>query len=195
MRLACKSGFAVLWLIPRLSGFLAANPDAHVQLVSTLWPEDAAEVDLENRWGVGRHSPAETLIRRDVLVPVCAAALRERRFAGNFDWQNNPVALLIRTVALRDNWNAWTKSLGLKLPTVFAHSVDSLLLALGLARAGLGIALVCRMPGEADLESGRLQVIGPDTVPALEGYSVSALRPGAAGNLPDRSITWLIGQS
>ena len=201
LRLACTTGFAVLWLIPRLSGFLAANPDARIQLVSTLWPEDAAgaEVDVEVRWGVGRQSPIETLIRRDVLVPVCAPALRERLSAGEFHWQNNltfpPVAPLIRTVALRDNWNAWAKSLGLKPPTSFVHSVDSHLLAIDLARAGLGIALVCRMLVEADIENGRLVTIGPDTVPALEGYFVSALRPSIAGNLPDRFTTWLIGQS
>jgi LysR family glycine cleavage system transcriptional activator len=195
LRLACPTSFAVLWLIPRLAGFLATNPEAHVQLVSTLWPEDAAgaEVDVEIRWGIGRPSQTEVLIRRDVLVPVCAPAMHEHLSASEICWHDNPAAPFIRTVALRDNWNAWAKSMALKPPTSFVHSVDSHLLAIDLARAGFGIALVCRMLVEADLESGRLVAIGPDTVPALEGYQVSALRPDTGG-LPSRFINWLASQ-
>ena len=192
LRVACTTSFAVLWLIPRLAGFLAANPDARVQIVSTLWPDDAsgAEADVEIRYGVERASYPETLIRRDVLVPVCSPTLRKRLPAAGIEW-NDPTLPFIRTVGLLDTWSAWARSAGLKAPPKFAHTVDSHLLAIETARAGLGIALVCRMLVEGQLDAGLLEPMCPTTVPALEGYHVSALSPSSAGGLPDRFINWL----
>ncbi len=196
LRVACTTSFAVLWMIPRLAGFLATNAGIQVQLVSTLWPEDSsgAEVDLEIRYGLARTSYSEVLLRRDVLVPVCAPASRDRLPAGARIWQDDGPMPFIRTVGLVDTWGVWGKSSGRKAPTKFAHSVDSHLLAIEMARAGLGMALVCGLLVEADIETGRLVAMASDTVPALEGYFVSAARPYAAGALPDRFINWLFAQ-
>ena len=194
VRVACTTSFAVLYLIPRLAKFLATYPGANVQIVSTLWPDDVtgADADVNIRFGPIQTDSDESLIRRDVVVPVCAPSLRnplQNRGVDRVEWKS---LAFIRTVGHLDTWDAWSRTLGIPAPKRFIQTVDSYLLAIESARAGLGIALVCRLLVEDDLATGKLVPLMDSEVEALEGYQVSKSQPFGGDALPGRFISWVL---
>ena len=84
---------------------------------------------------------------------------------------------IIRTVGLADDWRHWATVLRVGAPARFAHTVDSHLLAVELARQGLGVALVCRILVAADIVAGRLVVPWTGEVAAQEGYILGPEAP------------------
>ncbi|WP_374380811.1 LysR substrate-binding domain-containing protein [Dongia sp.] len=72
------AGFAHLWLMPRLSRFLASHPDLRLRLLTTLWTplEIDSEADFEIRCGIGSWPQLTAYpLTRDRLFPVCAPGL------------------------------------------------------------------------------------------------------------------------
>jgi len=197
IRVACTTSFAVLYLIPRLAGFLMTHPGVDVQLVSTLWPDDAsgADADVNIRFGAAQLDDQEKLIRSDMIIPVCSPSFRDRIASKTAGWGDIQAQPIIRTVGLLDTWETWCKSLNLQPPQHYVQTVDSHLLAIASARASLGIALVCRLLVEGDLAKGTLVPVLPLQVRALEGYHIAPSTGHSADTLPNQFIEWVLGQN
>ena len=190
LKISCNWCLSLTWLSPRLDTFLAENPGTKIQIVSTLWPDDnkQTDVDIEIRYGakelVGENAE---LLLADELVPVCAP---EKLPALN-DIASIYRAGLIQTVGTSDSWQTWAESLGIAPPDAVAHRVDSFSLALEMARNGLGTALVSHLVAQRDLQKG-------DLVPACDAVSAAidnhylAINPTANNSeLVTRFADWL----
>ena len=165
--------FAVLWLAPRLGGFLQAFPDIDVRLFSALWADalPAEEADIDIRLGGGRWPGLQAeLIMNEGALPVCSEA-----FAAANAPLKTPADLagkpLIQIMGFEDLWMRFFRSAGLESGEAeHGIKVDTSLAALELAAAGSGCALVQRSFARHFAESGRLTVPVERELPLEESH-------------------------
>lgn len=155
----CTAAFAVLWLSPRLQGFIQAHPGIDVRLFTAIWADglgdDQADVDI--RFGDGRWAGYESeRLYADVSVPVCSPLWLGRAT------RKMPLPVLARRhpihiLGCEDLWARWFQADGQGTePLARGLQVDTSLTALELAAAGSGFAIVLRSFAERYLHSGRL---------------------------------------
>jgi LysR family transcriptional regulator, glycine cleavage system transcriptional activator len=153
------ASFALLWLAPRLNAFLEAYPEVEVRLFTAIWADalEAQQADIDIRFGDGRWEGFEVeQIRKEPSIPVCSPGWLART--------SDPAALaelaqrhLIHIMGCEDLWTRWFRAAGTAdYQAAKGLQVDSSLIALELASAGSGFALVLRSFAEPHIASGRL---------------------------------------
>jgi LysR family glycine cleavage system transcriptional activator len=155
VRVSALSSFLTLWLVPRLSGFQARHPDAHLLLSTGMRVVDLAAEPFECaiRWGRGDWPQLEsTLLFRDCPVVVTNPRLRQSRA------QDLP-RLAARTRP--DDWPLVAAALGWP-DTPPTLSFETRALAVQAATAGMGAAVVDRNLITGMLADGMLAEIAPD---------------------------------
>lgn len=148
--------FGVRWLLPRLARFNERHPEIEVSVDTNHrlveFPRDG--IDVAIRMGRGDWAGLDTTcLVREQLVPVCAP-----RIAGAFRSTDDLAdSTLLHVVDAREDWTAWGRLAGIKLPpAVRGLRFDTIQMALDAAVAGLGVA-IGRLPlVEADLAERRL---------------------------------------
>jgi LysR family glycine cleavage system transcriptional activator len=165
-------GFATYWLLPRLAEFTERHPDIEVNIRPTLSLTDFIrdEVDMAVRFGPGAW-PGLTSIKLhdEELVPVCSPAFRGGRLP------HSPGDLL-KMPLLHDErqpWSLWFRAVGLDYRDTGQgprYGEQNVLLAAAIA--GLGVALARALFVQADLESGRLIRLFPDSVRTKFSYFI-----------------------
>ncbi|GAB3791138.1 transcriptional regulator GcvA [Dyella agri] len=192
LSLSAPPSFVSRWLMPRLAGFLGANPSVDFKLHATtdLMDLEADEVDFAIRYGNG-HWPGlacEELFDETVFPVASAAFLEKRKIRGLAD--------LTHDMLLRDDffsWSRWSEQTGSAHPLQPSgplYSDSSLLLQA--AEAGQGIALGRSVLVEDALASGRLVRIGSQSLKADGAYYLvrSSSAPATPAMNPFRS--WLM---
>ena len=153
------AAFAVLWLAPRLQGFLDAYPGIDVRLFSAIWTDGLGpdQVDVEIRFGAGRWDGFECeLIRQEPSVPVCSPLWRSR-VSRKTPMLSLARQHLIHIMGCEDLWSRWFLAHGAAIgPDQRKLQVDTSLSALELASADAGFAIVLKSFAETHLRSGRL---------------------------------------
>lgn len=130
------------WLLPRLPGFLDANPELEVRLDGTNEPTDFSKegVDIEIRHGEGRWPGlyVEGLAEENFL-PVCAPRYCA---AASLDAADLPRHRLIQSVKSQIGWGHWFEVAGVA-PCERPRRVlfDRTHMAIDAAAGGIGIAL------------------------------------------------------
>jgi LysR family glycine cleavage system transcriptional activator len=156
LHLALLPAFGTTWLIPRLPGFLDANPEVSVELTTSLRRIDFEEggVDAAIHYGQGTWPGARAeLVMRETVV-VVAAPERAAEAAGPADLVGAP---LLQIVSRPWAWPEWLAaqgaeaSLGARGPRFEHH-----MMAVEAACAGLGFALVPDFVARPRLASGDL---------------------------------------
>lgn len=156
LRLSVLPSFAGNWLVPRLPGFEAANPDVDVLLEATTRYADFRheQVDLGIRFGTG---PWDGLVSEQLLPLEFYAVCRpDRRRA-----LRRPADLAQHTwldeVHVPHAWPSWLRAAGVAglEPTRRLH-YDNAQLMLDAAMAGQGIALATDVLAERYLRERRL---------------------------------------
>ncbi|MDQ6629401.1 MAG: LysR substrate-binding domain-containing protein [Pseudomonadota bacterium] len=172
------AGFAGLWLIPRLSGFVAANPgvDVRISTSNALAQLDRDGVDVAVRYqAVDPAPPGSVQLFGETVYPVCSPKLRRDAGAA----LRVPADLSGQTLLRMEpdgknqlqDWGLWLHALGLAdlRPAGVLHfsSYDQLIQA---AVAGQGIALA-RLPLIDRLIKAR-KLVAPfnDAVVSPRGY-------------------------
>ncbi len=99
LTVSAAPSFATKWLLPRLSKFLAANPEIEVSLKATVELADfeRSEADIGIRYGRGNYPGLETeLLLRETVFPVCSPDPARGQRQGALDRGNpgfcNPAA-------------------------------------------------------------------------------------------------------
>lgn len=135
--------FFTTWLAPRFFDFVSNHPDVDVRFSSNIWVDDGdKEFDLDIRHGEGDwpdvHSDRLTW---DELVPVCSP-----KMAGGREPPSSPDVLddytLLHVMGYRAGWGHWLNQAG--FPQVDGSRgirFDTLISAIEMAKAGIGIAL------------------------------------------------------
>jgi DNA-binding transcriptional LysR family regulator len=180
IRLGVPSAFAVWWLMPRVAGMQASLGDT-VDIVPMTMVEPLQmhpELDAVIMGGEYRPAAGITALRfmadefGPVTTPALAAALSK-----------DPAAMgaltMLASRSVPKLWDEWFAESGTP-PVVFsrAQEFEDLLLALGAARSGLGIALAPRASIEDDLQHGHL-VAPYGFISRPSGYSLCCRTPDA----------------
>lgn len=154
----CTAAFAVLWLAPRLQGFLQAHPGIDVRLFTAIWADGlgAGQADVDIRFGDGRWSGFEVqALHREPSVPVCSPAWLAR--AGTPQGLRTlACAHPIHILGCEDLWARWLLAAGDTATAAPGVQVDTSLTALELAAGGAGFAIVLRSFAQGYLQAGRL---------------------------------------
>ena len=158
LHVACSPGFAVRWLVPRISHFLEASPGLEIAVRPTNRPPNlrAGEADVDLRY-----------------TPDCAAGHRQLSLGkprvfpvASPDWLarhppiERPADLLQATLVHEEthaHWQLWLREVGVEVADVpHGPRYWNAALALDAARMGHGIALANDFIAQDELASGQL---------------------------------------
>ncbi|ENN88924.1 transcriptional regulator, LysR family [Rhizobium freirei PRF 81] len=197
LRLGVPSAFAVWWLMPRVADLQAALEGIDIDIVPMATVEPLARrADLEAVIMGGEYRPTRdiTAIRfmEDEFGPVAAPDVAARLVLGT------GVAALAGAMALGSRsapslWDDWFAESG-HAPVRFAakREFEDLLLAIGAARSGLGVAIAPRTAVGDDL--GRGTLIAPyGFIRRPAGYSLSIRSSDTKDPALVRLADWLSG--
>jgi DNA-binding transcriptional LysR family regulator len=181
IRLGVPSAFAVWWLMPRAADMQASLGDIEVDIVPMTVVEPLSQhpdFDAVIMGGEIRSSTGitETRFMEDEFGPVATPAIAEG-LAGGVTALAESNILVSRSAPTL--WAEWFAESGLA-PVAFPwrREFADLLLALGAARAGLGIALAPKASIEDDLDRGIL-VAPYGFIRRPAGYSLCCRTPDA----------------
>jgi DNA-binding transcriptional LysR family regulator len=182
IRLGVPSAFAVWWLMPRAADMQASLGDIEIDIVPMPVVEplshhpdfDAVIMGGEQRSSAGM---SETRFMEDEFGPVATPELAAR-LAGNPQAMAADMTVLVSRSAPK-LWAEWFAE-STTPPVVFSRrrEFEDLLLALGAARSGLGIALAPKASIEDDLARGIL-VAPYGFIRRPAGYSLCCRTPDA----------------
>lgn len=193
IEISCLTTFAVRWLIPRLSGFLEANPDLRVRVTESFAPVDFRRDAFHGAIRMGLPSSAGddeevTPFLPHHFGPVVSPALMQS--------VEGPAAVLslprLHTATYPDGWPAWGAAAGVALGPApadrrFAFNTSML----EAACAGLGVAVATWVFVAPDVLSGRL--VAPLGFLHDPERRFAFLRPkGVRNRAVDRFRDWLV---
>jgi LysR family transcriptional regulator, glycine cleavage system transcriptional activator len=183
LTVSAAPSFATKWLLPRLSGFLAANPEIEVSLKATVELADfeRSEADIGIRYGRGDYPGLETeLLLREMVFPVCSPELiAGKKKSSTADFLSNVTLLHDDSTGESEalpGWKMWLIAAGIDgVDWRKGSHFDQSALAIEAAAAGLGVALAPAVLVESDLASGRL--IRLDTAELSEPFAYYLVYP------------------
>ena len=150
---------ATKWLLPRLPGFLEANPGIDIRLDGTNEPTDFNRdlVDLEIRHGTGRWPGLHVSpLVEEMFLPVCSPGLADPYSLEAADLLK---FRLIHSVKAQVQWAAWFTHLGIAEETPLKRLYfDRSHMTVDAAVLGMGVALESNLMMERELKDGRLIV-------------------------------------
>jgi LysR family glycine cleavage system transcriptional activator len=165
-------GFAAYWLMPRLAEFIEHHPDIEVNIRPTMSLTDFTRdgVDMAVRFGAGEWPGLISIkLYDEELVPVCSPAFREGRLP-------RVPGDLLKVPLLHDErqpWSVWFKAVGVDYRDARqGPRYDEQTLLLAAAIGGLGVALARASLVKADLESGRLVQLFPQSARTKYSYFI-----------------------
>ena len=158
LRISALPGFAQCWLLPRLKSFCDANPDIEIHLVTSHRSADFphGEADIAVRVGVAWPGLDVTFLMGAEITPVCSPQLLARGRG-----LRNPEDVLsytrLHSTTDPDDWRIWLAAAEVSADEIDrGPRLDSFVLVIGAASAGLGIAVIRRTLIADDLATGRL---------------------------------------
>lgn len=151
--------FAMHWLIPRMRGFTAANPEINLNLTTANTPEEfeQARADIVIKYG---HAPQAGHDARpilpDIVMPVCSPALRDGT-APLPPVSNLAAHTLLRARYRRLDWPSWLAIMDAQnLAPAHELTFRESGLANQASAEGLGVAIAQRLLVHEALADGRL---------------------------------------
>lgn len=189
-------GFAILWLVPRLSRFHEAHPEVDVRLkaVDEITGSLTDHVDVAIYYGRGTW-PGVTSYRlhKEYLIPVCSPLLLNGPKA-----LQTPADLKQHTLLhdeTRNAWREWFLRVQEEPPVkktgpVFSHSA----LALKAAVHGQGVALANSVLAKPELDSGHLVQVFPEALPTAEAFYMVCRESQADVGKVARFRDWILAE-
>ncbi len=202
--------FATKWIVPRLHRFYAICPDAEVRLQASLQTVDRARdssfsvsdlkragIDVSVRLGYGNYADIEPERLMGLeLVPMCAPelastvsgidSLRELpllcdstldRFGGTFGWKE------------------WFREQGVEPGSLRELRFGNGLLAQEAAIAGQGVLLGIRYLHQAELSTGKLELVSDRPLKCEQAYYVASAGPALERTIAGQFREWLLDEA
>jgi LysR family transcriptional regulator, glycine cleavage system transcriptional activator len=194
------SGFASLWLIPRLRRFTARQPDVDVRISASykLVQLERGLVDVAVRYCVG--APPEGAVRLfgEELLPVCSPALAAdpARPLRSLDDLKSHALLHMDGAGGELDWDTWLAAEGhADLKPAAAIRFDSYEQMIQGALGGQGVGLGIRRLVHHLIEAGRLAAPFGRSVVSPRAYYI--IRSSLTGDRPhvDAFVAWLIEEA
>ncbi|MGL4964802.1 MAG: LysR substrate-binding domain-containing protein [Inquilinus sp.] len=182
--------FAMKWLIPRLAGFIDANPGTQVRILEDGGAPSFGVVQAAIRLHRGAAPPGVTAtpFLDHAYGPVLSPAL-----LGAADREAALLLPRLHSETFADGWARWAEDAGVELPPPSAErSFEHNSYMIEAAAAGLGIAVTAWAFAQTDIETGRL--IAPWGFRPL-ATRFTCLRPALASHpAADRFVLWLVAE-
>jgi LysR family glycine cleavage system transcriptional activator len=164
LTVSAAPSFAAKWLLPRLSRFIAGNPDIEVSLKATVELADfgRGEADIGIRYGRGDYPDLVTeLLMQERVFPVCNPQLLGGGAPRATEEILSAVTLLHDDSADQNEalpgWKMWLRAAGIEtVDWRKGPHFNQTALAIEAAAEGLGVALAPAALVGGDLDSGRL---------------------------------------
>lgn len=160
LRLGVPMPMALSWLMPRLPRIHADLGDLEIDVVPVAITRTLADApDLDAMIAGGEYRPlpdiAATPFMVDAFGPVSSPSLLAPPDADLANWLEKATALVARDVPYL--WDDWFRESGTR-PSRFLKriEIDDLTLAIGAAKAGLGVTIAPRASIDVELASGVL---------------------------------------
>ena len=184
-----NAAFSVLWLAPRLTAFLDANPGLDVRIINPVWPTEQINegVDFEIRYGDGDWPGfIADRITRDTLFPVARP---------DADVGELGDCRLIHVLGYRNGWSDWLDAAGIEgVNHRRGMQCDNSIMAYEAAADGAGVALARASLVAGHLQSGGLVAPFEHRIEAAEDFyllSATGKWTGAAAAFRD----WLMASA
>lgn len=196
IRLGVPSAFAIWWLMPRVGDLQAALPDIDIDIIPMTTVEPLArhpDLDAVIMGGEYRPAPDIAAIRfmEDEFGPVATPQLVMRLgLAAGVEALAGAMVLTSRSAPRL--WDDWFAESG-RVPVRFSRGreFEDLLLAVGAARSGVGVAIAPRTAIDEDIGRGALMApYGFIRRPA--GYSLCMRSSDAKDAALARLAEWLL---
>lgn len=195
------SGFASLWLIPRLRGFTALNPEVDVRISATHKAVNLERslVDVAVRYAREEDAPPGAVrLFGEELYPVCSPALQ--REGANLllaleDLRHHALLHIAEAGGFLD-WDTWLAAQGLAdFRPAASLRFDSYEQMIQAALSGQGVALGIDRLVRGLVDEGRLIVPFAKSIIGARAYFV--IRSALTGTRPHVSafVDWLIGEA
>ncbi|WP_343711847.1 LysR substrate-binding domain-containing protein [Inquilinus sp.] len=186
--------FAMKWLIPRLAGFIEANPGLQVRIIEDGGPVEFGRGSVQAAIRPHRGPAPPGMAATPFLAHAFGAVLSP----GLFDKAGRAASQVLKLPRLHsetfaESWARWAADAGIDLPRPAAErSFEHNSYMLEAAAAGLGIAVTAWAFAQADIEAGRL--VAPWGFRRLP-TRFTFLRPALAGHAAaDRLARWLVAE-
>jgi LysR family transcriptional regulator, glycine cleavage system transcriptional activator len=154
--------FGALCLAPAIASFQAQNPGIRIRLLSSIWSEavNDDQVDVEIRYGDGRWEGFDV---QRLAPPVSIPVFRPNQVASGNPLSDLKVSAAngpIHILGCENLWTQFARQTGWDERSVAGGMfVDNSVIALELAAAGLGPAMVSRELALSHLASGRIATL------------------------------------
>ncbi|WP_170414499.1 LysR family transcriptional regulator [Ruegeria atlantica] len=182
----------IMWISPKLDGFLHNHPDIGVKLVTSIWksPADQQPADVEILLARNEYARSDLeLLSDEAIVPICCSKVRSD-IRTPHDLLNRPA---IHIMGFDDHWARYLSAYSLKPASSGARLVtDTSTAAMEMVAAGLGCAVVIERFALQAIETARnISVVGDPVALGQSHYLVRSdqhrpLKPGV-----DAFETWL----
>ena len=195
-RIAVCSAFGPSWLGPRFNDLIAENPQTEFQLVLKSGQPEPSDADADifittQPGGTGFWCAP---LFDEVLVAVGSPALR----------QSDPYMRRSRFITtdpnestLGEDWFDFVKHTRIPLELGSPHvwvKCTHYILALELARQGVGFALIPDFMASSDIESGKLALFNDARIPSGRQYNVCFKRSRQSDEAAAKTIAWIRDQ-
>ena len=201
LSLAAVPTFATRWLVPRLRGFAALQPDVVVHIETRTRPFLFADAEFDAALYAGTPAQVENwagtralLLMHEDVVPVCSPSLLPHGKAVS------PAAIaqmpLLQQSTRPDGWRQWFDAQQVDAPNARGGPRYELFSILAAAAShGLGVALMPTMLVADELARGELVVACPRALSAERSYYL--VTPERADQRPLLKLfsDWLLGQA
>lgn len=182
----------IMWLSPKLDGFLQDHPDVSVKLVTAIWksPTDQQSADVEILLAPKEHARSDLeFLSAEAIVPVCCSAARDD-IRTPHDLLHRPA---IHVMGFDDHWARYLSAHSLKPASSRGRLVtDTSTAAIEMVAAGLGCAVVIERFVQQAMDSGReISVVGDPVALGQSHYLVRTERRATAQPGVDAFETWL----
>lgn len=200
LKVAALPTFAGRWLIPRLPGFLALNPQTQITLFarSSVFDFDAEPFDMAIHYGQPVWPRAQcSFLCREEVVPIVSpeglARIGATGEAGREPLRGMPLLHLETRPRL---WAEWFAAAGIERGSgaLAGHRFDQFAMVIAAALAGIGVGLVPRYLIESELAEGRLVLVSDTSLQTEQAYFIVVPEGKGASPLMDGFRDWLLAQ-
>ena len=194
LNLAVLPTFGTRWLIPRIPEFLSRHPDVTVNFGVRLVPFDFSAEPFDAAIHFGQpHWPGAVceLLMREECVPVCSPAyLRRERIADPVDLTR---VTLLQQSTRSTGWAEWFASAGVDMGNALrGPRFEQFAMVAQAAVAGLGVGLIPQFLIADELQSGRLQIVFPQSLVSSGAYYLVYPDPKAEAPLVRSFRDWIL---
>lgn len=196
INIAILPTFGTRWLLPRIPGFVAANPDITLNFVTRIGRVDFSGDRLDAAIHVGK--PFSQSLTFEHLMPEIVAPVASPDFA-----KDNPLTApeqlkampLLEMVSRPDGWRNWFEQMGVSGSYREGMRFEQFMNVAQACMAGLGIALMPLFLIQSELESG--QLVEMDVPRHATGNGYYLVHPGErrAEGAISRLAHWLKGEA